>query len=99
MTKARKTLISTLAALTVGTTMLAASAPAQARHRHYHHGGVVAAGVIGGLALAGAAAAAAASAPVYVAPVYYGTTCYIQRQPVYNGFGHLVYYRSVRVCH
>jgi hypothetical protein len=70
----KQTMISGLAALTLGAGLLAASAPAQARP--WNHGGAVAAGVIGGLAI-GAMAASAAAHPVYAAPVY--------AVPVYDG--------------
>ena len=93
----KKTLISTLAALTVGGAMMAATAPAQAGHK-YHHGGAIAAGVIGGLAL-GAVAASAYPAYGYGAyPVYVGRRCYTVREPVFNSWGDVVYTRRVRVC-
>lgn len=58
-----------------------------------YNGGAVAAGVVGGLAL-GALAAGAVAAP---APVY-GGECWIQRQPVTDSWGNVLYYQRVRVC-
>ena len=97
MTTTKKTLVSSLTALTLGAALIASAAPAQAKSWKYHHGhgGVVAAGVIGGLALG---ALAAASAPAYATPVYYAPTCYKARQAVTNAFGTVLYYRTVRVC-
>ena len=92
----KKTFLAALSALAIGGTLLASAAPAEARSWHRHHGGAVAVGVLGGLALAGAAAAA--TAPVYVAPVYAGPYCRSVSQPVYNAFGHFLYYRTVRYC-
>ncbi len=97
-TTLKQTVISTLAALTIGAGMLTASAPAQAKPWHPHHqGGAIAAGVIGGLAL-GAIAASAAAQPVYAAPVYAGTACYKAKQPVTGAFGQVLYYQTVTVC-
>lgn len=96
----KQTMISGLAALTLGAGLVAASAPAQAQR--WTPGGAVAAGIVGGVALGAIAASAAAhpvyAAPVYGAPVYVGTTCYRTREPVTDIYGNL-YYRSVRVCH
>lgn len=88
----KKFVASTLAALTVAGTLLAAAAPAEAgwRHRRGWHGGAVAAGVVGALAL-GAIAASAASGPVY-------SGCVVERRPVYNAWGEVVGFRRVRVC-
>ena len=67
----------------------------------------MAAGVLGGLAV-GAIAAGAAGAyyPPYPAygpgyapgygPAYGG--CYLQRQPMFDGYGNFVGYRRFRVC-
>ena len=86
----KKFVASTLAALTVAGTLLAAAAPAEAgwRHRRGWHGGAVAAGVVGALALG--AIAASAAQPVYA--------CSIERRPVYNRWGDVVGWRRVRVC-
>ena len=96
----KQTMISGLAALTLGAGLVAASAPAQARP--WSPGGAVAAGIVGGVALGALAASAAAhpvyGAPVYAAPVVYAPACYRTRQPVTDIYGNL-YYRSVRVCH
>ncbi len=93
----KQTLISTMAALTIGGAMMTAAAPAQASHK-YHDGGAIAAGVIGGLALG---AIAASTYPAYgygTYPVYVGRRCYTVRQPVFNAWGDVVYTRRVRVC-
>lgn len=59
-------------------------------------GAPVAAGVLGGLALG----AVAASAYPYGYGPYGGYGgCYVQSQPVYNGWGQFVGYRPVRVCY
>ena len=94
MTSTKTTLLSALTAVTLGA-VLSSAAPAEAKSWKHHHGGVIAAGVIGGLALG---ALAASTAPVYAAPVYYAPTCYKVRQPVTNSWGHILYYRTVRVC-
>jgi hypothetical protein len=57
-------------------------------------GGPLAAGLIGGLAVG----AIAGSAYPYGAYGGYGG-CYLQSQPVYNGWGQFVGYRPVRVCY
>ena len=95
----RKTLIASLSALTLGTAVIAAAAPAEARPWRYHGGGVVAAGVVGGLVLGAAAASAAAAHSVYVAPAYYATGCARVRQPVTDVYGNVRYVRTVKVCH
>ena len=89
-TIARKTIAATLAALTVGVTILASSAPASARgwHRGYGLGGAAALG-IGVLALG---AIAASSAPAYA------SDCYLARRPVVDAWGNVVGYRRVQVC-
>ncbi len=93
MTATKKTLLSALTALTLGASVLASAAPAEAKSWKYHHGGAIAAGVIGGLALG-----ALAASSVYAAPVDYAPSCYKVRQPVTNAWGDVLYYRSVRVC-
>jgi len=87
-----------LAAATGIAVALAASTPAEARHR----GGAVAAGIVGGLAI-GALIGAAASQPAYgyaPGPVYYYEPyprCYWQRELVWDGFA---WRRTrVRVCY
>jgi hypothetical protein len=92
---ARKTLIASLSALTLGTAVIASAAPAEARPWRYH-GGAVAAGVVGGLALG---AVAASAHTVYVAPAYNVPSCARVRQPVTDGFGNVLYVRTVKVCH
>ncbi len=57
-------------------------------------GAPVAAGVLGGLAVG----AIAASAYPYGPYGGYGG-CYLQNQPIYNGWGQFVGYRPVRVCY
>ncbi len=94
-TPTKQMLISTLAALTLGGTVLTAAAPAQAKPK-YHPGGAIAAGVIGGLALG---AIAASAYPAYGAyPVYYRPRCYTVREPVTNAWGDVIYVRRVLVC-
>jgi hypothetical protein len=93
MTRTPKSILTaTLAALTLGATVIATSTPAAAWHRHggWHRGGgwgggAVAAGVVGALALGAIAASAAPS-------------CYLTSQPVVNRWGRVVAYRRVRVC-
>jgi hypothetical protein len=95
MSFARKTLTASLAALTLGGTVLATSAPASARggfrggwHGGHHWGPGAAIGLgVGALALGALAAA----------PAYYGD-CYITRRAVVNRFGDIVGYRRMRVC-
>lgn len=89
MTTFRKTLTVALAALTVGVTVLASSAPASARG--WHRGGLgwgpAAAIGIGALAVGAIAASSAA----------YGD-CYITRRAVVDYYGNVVGFRRVRVC-
>lgn len=84
-----------LATLTLGGSLLAAAAPAQAYYykpwKPYYGPGPVAAGVIGGLALGAVAASAAASSG------YGYGGCYITRREVVDVYGN-VYLRRVRVC-
>ena len=89
----KKTLTASLAALTIGMTVLSSATPASARN-----GGAIAAGIIGGLALGALAAGAANAAPSYYAPsrVYGG--CWMERQPVFNRYGEVVGHRRIRVC-
>ena len=56
----RKTICATLAAVTLGGSLVGAAAPAEAR------GGAIAAGIVGGIALGAIAAEAYRPAPVYV---------------------------------
>ncbi len=58
-------------------------------------GGPAVAGLIGGLALGSLAASAAA--PYYGYGNYGG--CYLQSQPIYNGWGQFIGYRPIRVCY
>ncbi len=95
MTRTRKILTASLAALTLAGAVSATATPAAAWCNGWTcysdgpRGGAIAAGVIGGLAL-GAIAAGAASQPTYA-------TC-IQRQRVYNSYGDFIGYRRVRVA-
>ena len=93
----KKTLTASLAALTLGMTVLSTATPANARG-----GGLVAAGIIGGLAL-GALAAGAAHAHsgpgYYYAPQrVYGGECWMERREVTNRWGDVVGYRRIKVC-
>lgn len=93
-TFAKKTLTGTIAALTLGLTIAASSAPAEARWGRN-------AALFGGLAvgaLAVGAIAHAHSAPRYAEPVYYGGSCWTERRAVYNRYGDFVGYRGQRVC-
>lgn len=90
----KKTLTGTIAALTIGMTLAATSAPAEARWGRN-------AALFGGLAvgaLAVGAIANAHAAPRYAEPVYYGGTCWRERRAVHNAYGDFVGYRSIRVC-
>ena len=90
MTFTRKTITATLAALTLGVTVLASASPASAGgyHRGFGWGPAAAIG-IGALAIG---AIAASSGPAYAAD------CYIARRPVLDAWGNVVGYRRVRVC-
>jgi hypothetical protein len=79
----------TLAALTLGVTLGASSAPAEARWGRN-------AALFGGLAVGALAVGAATHA--YSAPVYYGGSCWVERRAVYNRFGDFVGHRRIRVC-
>jgi hypothetical protein len=90
MTNFRKAITATLAALTLGVTMMASASPASARG--FHHGwgwGPAAAVGLGALAIG---AIAASSGPAYA------SDCYIARRPVLDPWGNVVGYRRVRFC-
>ena len=90
----KKTLTASLAALTLGMTVLTSATPASARG-----GGLLAAGIIGGLALGAIAAGSAHAAPGYYAPQrVYGGECWMERRAVHNRWGDVVGYRRIRVC-
>ncbi|MDH7798129.1 MULTISPECIES: hypothetical protein [unclassified Beijerinckia] len=99
----RKTVTAAVAALALGSAMVATSTSADAGWRGRGGWGVpVAAGVIGGLAL-GAIAAQAAQPRYYDAPAYYPVAepqayCYVDRRPAYNAYGDFIGWRPVRVC-
>ena len=94
MTRFRKTITASLAALTLGGAVLATTTPASA-WGYWHHGGwgwggpAVAAGVATGLALG-----AVATGGYGYGGGYYACRA---RQPVYDGYGYVAYYRTVRV--
>ena len=95
MTRFRKTITASLAALTLGGAVLSTTTtPAAAwgyRHGGWGWGGpAIAAGVIGGLALG-----AAAAGSYGYGGGYYACSA---RQPVYDGYGYIAYYRTVRVA-
>lgn len=91
MTRFRKTIAASLAALTLAGTLAASATPAAAwgwRHHYRGWGGPgIAAGVIGGLTLGAIAASAATSYD----------TCVV-RQRVYDSYGDFVGWRRVRVA-
>lgn len=93
MTRTRKIITASIAALTLAGAVSATATPAAAWHHHgYGWGGpAIAGGIIGGLAL-GAMAASAANAQ----PVYYDTC--VTRQAVYDSWGNFRGYRRVRVA-
>ena len=91
----KKTLTASLAALTLGMTVLTSATPAFARGG----GGLLAAGIIGGLALGAIAAGSAQAAPGYYAPQrVYGGECWMERRAVHNRWGDVIGYRRIRVC-
>ncbi len=85
----KKTITASIAALTIGMTLAATSAPAEARWGRN-------AALFGGLAVGALAVGAIANA--HAAPVYYGGTCWRERRAVYNAYGDFVGYRLQRVC-
>ena len=93
-TNFKKTLTASLAALTLGMTVLSTATPANARG-----GGLLAAGIIGGLVLGAVAAGAANAQPGYYAPQrVYGGECWMERRAVHNRWGDGIGYRRIRVC-
>ena len=96
MSKLGKVITGAVAAVAIGASMIAASAPAEAgwRGRGGWGGPALAAGVIGGLAFG--ALAAQARPRYYAAPVYGG--CFDQQRAVYDAWGNFAGYRVVRVC-
>ena len=89
MTNARKIITASIAALTVGATLAATSAPAEAK---WGQNGAF----FGGLAV-GALAVGALGATAYnYGPSYGG--CYLERRPVTDGWGNVIGFRRVRVC-
>lgn len=87
----KKIATGTIAALTLGVTLAASSAPAEARWGRN-------AALFGGLAAGAIIAGAAAHAYAAPAPVYYGGTCWTERRAVYNSWGDFAGYRRIRVC-
>jgi hypothetical protein len=66
MTRFKKTMTASLAALTLASAVLTSTAPAEARGGYGYGGGALAAGMIGGLAFGAMAAQAAQPRTVYV---------------------------------
>ncbi len=92
-TFAKKTLTTAFAALTLGITLAATSAPAEARWgRNAAFFGGAAAGLVGAAIIANNYAR-----PAYAAPVY-GGDCWTERRAVHNSWGEFVGYRPQRVC-
>ena len=87
----RKIAAGTAAALTLGVTLAASSAPAEARWGRN-------AAFFGGLAAGAIVAGAATAAYAAPAPVYYGGSCWTERRAVYNSWGDFAGYRRIRVC-
>lgn len=108
-TMIRKTATAAVAALALGSAIVASTTSADAYWRgRGGWGAPVAAGIIGGLALG--AIAAQASQPRYYAqpryyepPAYYPVAepqayCHVDRRPAYNAYGDFIGWRPVRVC-
>ncbi len=87
----KKTLTAALSAVALAGAIAATSAPAEARS------GRNAAWIAGGVAAGLLGAAVVSNA--YAAPAYeYAPSCWREKQPVYNRFGEIVGYRTMRVC-
>ncbi len=95
MSTFKKIATGTLAALTLGVTLAASSAPAEARWGRN-------AAFFGGLAVGALAVGAASHA--YAAPSYgggyyvSGGSCWLEKRAVYNAYGDFAGYRRIRVC-
>ena len=91
----KKIATGTLAALTLGITLAASSAPAEAKFGRN-------AAFFGGLAVGALAIGAASHA--YAAPSYgggyyvSGGNCWTEKRAVHNNWGDFVGYRRIRVC-
>ncbi len=85
----KKTLTAALSAVALAGAITASSAPAEAR------GGRNAGWIVGGVAAGLLGAAALSNA--YAAPAY-APSCWRERRPVFNRYGDIVGYRSIRVC-
>ena len=85
----KKIVTGTLAALTLGVTLAASSAPAEAKFGRN-------AAFFGGLAVGALAVGAASHA--YASPGYAYGGCWVERRAVVNGYGDIVGYRRIRVC-
>jgi hypothetical protein len=88
----KKIATGTLAALTLGVTLAASTAPAEAKFGRN-------AAFFGGLAVGALAIGAASHA--YAAPRGYyvsGGHCWLERRAVYNSWGDFAGYRRIRVC-
>ena len=90
----KKALTATAAALTLGLTLAASSAPAEAR---FGRNGAFFGGLAVG-AIAGGVIAHSYARPAYAQPVYYGGSCWVERRAVHNSWGDFVGYRRIRVC-
>lgn len=87
-TLTKKIATASIAALTLGVSIAASSAPAEARWgRNAAFFGGAAAGLVGAAIIANRA---------YAAPVYGG--CWIEKRAVYNAWGDFAGYRRIRVC-
>ena len=90
----KKIATGTLAALTLGLTLAASSAPAEARwgRNAAFFGGLAAGAIVAG------AATHAYAAPAYGGYYVYGGSCWTERRAVYNSWGDFAGYRRIRVC-
>jgi hypothetical protein len=92
-----------LAALLIGSALMATMQAAEARHRGYGPGpGAFFGGLAVGAIIGGALAAPYYPGPYYEPyyygyPAYYGRRCYRRYQPVWNGYGW--YRQRVLVCY
>ncbi|MBX3528712.1 MAG: hypothetical protein KDJ44_09860 [Rhodoblastus sp.] len=93
MTRSRKIITASIAALTLAGTVATTATPAAAWGHRHHGGWGWGPGAAVGLGIAGLAAGAIAAS---AAPVYYDTC--VTRQAVYDDWGRFRGYRRVRVA-
>ncbi len=92
----RKIASASVVVLVLAGTLVATASPASAR---WGRNAALFGGLAAGAVVAGALATNAYAAPAYEAPAYAeAPECWREKRPVYNRWGDVAGYRSIRVC-